>query len=85
MLQTYIYNYTLQNKNDVNISLKYSRTSKKLQIKVRLNYLLTSPFILLYPISSKKKRLNNEFSNTNLFNPEKLKLLESKLRNYIVN
>lgn len=55
MLQTYIYNYTLQNKNDVNISLKYSRTSKKLQIKVRLNYLLTSPFILLYPISSKKK------------------------------
>ena len=84
MLQTYIYNYTLQNKNDVNISLKYSRTSKKLQIKVRLNYLLTSPFILLYPISS-KKRLNNEFSNTNLFNPEKLKLLESKLRNYIVN
>lgn len=29
MLQTYIYNYTLQNKNDVNISLKYSRTSKE--------------------------------------------------------
>lgn len=29
MLQTCIYNYTLQNKNDVNISLKYSRTSKE--------------------------------------------------------
>lgn len=29
MLQTCIYNYTLKNKNDVNTSLKYSRTAKE--------------------------------------------------------
>lgn len=81
MLQTCIYNYTLQNKNDVNTSLKYSRTAKETADQGTLVLFSTSLlFILLYPISS-NTRSNNEFSNTNLFNPEKLKLLESKLRN----
>ena len=85
MLQTYIYNYTLQNKNDVNISLKYSKTSKETADQGTLELFINFSIYTIVSYFFKKKRLNNEFSNTNLFNPEKLKLLESKLRNYIVN